>query len=229
MFQETASSIEDRILAACSRAKRPRDSVQVLAVSKGQSLERIRQAYQHGFRDFAENYVQELEQKQALLGDLVDLRWHLIGALQSNKAARVAGRVVSFHALDSLRLAQHLSKAVLGKNLASLDVYVQVNLENEATKGGVSPSDAEVLARDITKLPGLRLIGLMAIPVPEANPERMRPKFQQMRSLAQTLGSIVGLTVPLKLSMGMSDDFEVAIEEGSSCIRLGRALLGERS
>jgi len=215
---EGLAKVEERIRAACERAGRPRDEVELVAVSKLQPSSRIREAYAAGQRVFGENYAQELRDKAEELSSLPGLRWHAIGPLQANKAKYVARSAHAFHALDRLELAKELSKRRTG---TPLRCYLQVNLGQEETKSGVSASEVEALAAEVRALPGLELVGLMSLPPLTDNPEAMRAPFRALKALGQRLG-LPGL------SMGTTADFEVAIEEGATAVRVGTAIFGER-
>jgi pyridoxal phosphate enzyme (YggS family) len=192
--------------------------VQLLAVSKRQPESAIREAYALGLRHFGENYAQELRDKADALSDLRGLRWHAIGPLQTNKAKYVAKVAHAFHALDRLDVAEELSRR---RTFEPLRCYLEVNLGGEASKGGVPPSDVPALAEEVRALPHLTLVGLMALPPLTEDPEQARPPFRALRALAQENG------LP-ELSMGTSSDFEVAIEEGATVVRVGTLLFGER-
>lgn len=218
--QQNLTEISARIEAAARRAGRDPGEVRLLAVSKLQPLELIEEAYSLGVRDFGENYVQELVEKRQKLSHLKDIRWHLIGHLQTNKAKLVVANASFFHALDSVKLAHELAKRArdFGRRDA-LSVFVQINVDQEESKSGVSPDDADRIIDAVQTEPALKFAGLMCIPEPKENPELMRPAFQKLRKLCPPGAS---------LSMGMSEDFEVAIEEGANWVRVGRKLFGER-
>lgn len=207
--------IEARISAACERAERPRASVELVAVSKLHPPEAIRLAHGLGFRAFGENYAQELRDKQVALSDCAGLRWHAIGPVQPKNAKYVARAAHVFHALERLEVAQELSKRRTG---AALECLIEVNVAGEATKAGLAPSEVTALFEQVRELPGLKVIGLTTMP-PQA--EDARPHFRATRALAKSLG------LPA-LSMGTTDDFEVAIEEGATLVRIGTALFGPR-
>ncbi|MCI0572829.1 MAG: YggS family pyridoxal phosphate-dependent enzyme [Myxococcaceae bacterium] len=211
-------AVHARITAACARAGRRPGDVTLLAVSKLKPAQLIREAHALGLRDFGENYAQELRDKAAELADLEGLRWHAIGPLQTNKAKYVAKVAHAFHALDRLEVAQELSRRRTG---APLRCFLEVNVGGEATKGGVAPQEARALFEQVRALPNLELVGLMCLPPPGPTAEASRASFQQLRALAQELG-LPGL------SMGTTGDFEVAIEEGATHVRVGTALFGER-
>lgn len=207
-------SLRDR--AEAIRARVPA-GVTLVAVSKTQPAEAIREAYAAGLRDFGENYAQEWRAKADALADLADLRWHFVGSLQTNKVKLLAGRVAYVHAVDRLELARELSKrwAALGK---TVQVFLEVNTGGEETKGGCAPAEVDALAGAVRGLPGVELAGLMCIPPPEGDP---RPHFRTLRALRDRLGL-------RELSMGMSGDWEAAIEEGATFVRIGTALFGAR-
>lgn len=219
--ESNLSRVREKTERACRRSGRDPETVRLVAVSKLQPVALIEETYRLGVRDFGENYVQELVEKKQALKRLPDLRWHLIGPLQKNKARIAVENADFFHALDSEKLALELCKRLAGRT-RPFPVFLQVNLDAEASKAGVAPKDAPALAAFIRARKELHLEGLMCIPEPRP-PERMRPAFARLRELAGAIGG-----APLALSMGMSEDFEIAIEEGSSWIRVGRAIFGER-
>jgi pyridoxal phosphate enzyme (YggS family) len=225
---EIAANIErvrERISRAAKRTGRHADDVTVVAVSKTFPAEAIRAAYDAGLRHFGENRVQEWESKQRLVADL-DATWHLIGHLQSNKALRAAYLFRRVDSIDDLALAKRLAAAAAaeGKNLP---VLIEVHLGDEATKSGVAVADLPALAEGIAPFAHIDLVGLMTIPPFADDPELARPYFRKLRELRDDVTRRVGRKMPV-LSMGMSHDFEVAIEEGATEIRLGTALFGER-
>ena len=214
-------AIERRISEALQGDSR---AVTVVAVSKSQGPEAIRAAFAAGARDFGESYLQEALAKMAGLGDLA-VRWHFIGHVQTNKARDIAGKFDWVHGVDRLKVAEALSKARPEK-AAPLDVCVQVNISGESTKGGVAPGEAFELAKSVAKLPRLRLRGLMGMASPTADTASQREQF---RILARTRDAIGAQGIALDtLSMGMSDDFEAALREGSTLVRVGTAIFGPR-
>lgn len=224
---ENIAQVRERIAAACRRSGRRPEEVRLVAVSKTVSAERVRQAYEAGLHDLGENRVQETESKRAALSDLA-VTWHLIGHLQTNKA-RLARQL--FHwveSVDSLRVAEKLDEAAAGSG-DRLAVLLQVNLGQEATKFGAGEEELVSLAEQLGRLPTLELRGLMVIPPLFENPEQARPFFRRLRELAAAIASrnLPGVSMQ-DLSMGMSHDFEVAIEEGATIVRVGTAIFGPR-
>jgi pyridoxal phosphate enzyme (YggS family) len=191
--------------------------VTLVAVSKTQPAAAVREAYAAGQRDFGENYAQEWREKADALADLSDLRWHFIGGLQTNKVKYLAGRVAAIHTVDRVELAREISKRFAAKGAAAR-VYLEVNVGGEASKSGCSPDGAPALAEAVRALPAVELVGLMTIPPADEDP---RPHFRALRALRDRLG-VAGL------SMGMSADWRIAIEEGSTCVRIGTAIFGAR-
>jgi hypothetical protein len=210
--------------AAAASAGRNADSVTLLAVSKGQPAELIRAAAAAGLTDIGESYLAEALAKMEALSDL-PLTWHFIGRLQANKTRHVAERFAWVHGLDRLKLAERLA-AQRPYHAPALNVCIQVNLAGEASKGGVPVQDAPALAAAVAALPHLALRGLMCIPPEETDPGRQREWFARLRALGDSL-SARGLVLDT-LSMGMSGDFEAAIQEGATCVRIGTALFGPR-
>jgi pyridoxal phosphate enzyme (YggS family) len=209
------AAVNARIEAACKRAGRKREEVTLVAVSKTFPAEAVTNAIAGGATHIGENKVQEAREKKPLVNG--DARWHLIGHLQSNKAKDAVRTFDVIETVDSLELAQKVANAAgtIGKRQ---EVLLQINIGREAQKSGADPDDAASLARDIAAIDGLSLRGLMAIPPFD---EESRPHFRAMRELQQRIGVA-------ELSMGMSEDFEVAIEEGSTIVRVGRAIFGAR-
>ena len=216
---ERLAQVRARIAAACARAGRDPATVTLVAVSKLKPAASVRAAYAAGQRDFGENYAQELRDKAAELAALPGLRWHAIGPLQTNKVKYVARAASAFHALDRLEVAEELSRRRLE---APLPCYVELNLGAESSKGGLRPEALPQFLERVRALPGLRVEGLMALPPPSEDPEAMRPHFARLRSLARAHG-LGGL------SMGTTLDFEVAVEEGATLVRVDTALFGERT
>lgn len=212
--------VRQRVAAACASSGRDPSSVCLVAVSKAQSCERIRAAYAAGQRCFAENYVQEWSRKAAELSDLVDLRWRFIGHLQSNKAKVAVQLGASVDSVDSLRLAEVLDRQAAATGCV-VEMLLQVNVAGESQKSGCAVAELGAVAVAVAQLPYLRLRGLMTVPPATSDPETSRPHFRRLRELAIDLGLS-------ELSMGMSDDLEVAIAEGATMVRVGTAIFGQR-
>lgn len=208
--------------AAEAAAGRKPGSVGVIAVSKTHAARSIREAYTTGQRDFGENYLQEALAKQAELSDL-DIVWHFIGPIQSNKTRALAAHFDWVHSVDRLKVAERLSEQ-RSPELAPLNLCIQVNVSGEDSKAGVAPEELPDLAVAVARLPGLRLRGLMAIPAPTDDVTQQRAAFGSLREALASL-SIPGLDT---LSMGMSDDLEAAISEGATLVRVGTAIFGPR-
>ena len=220
----------DRLGEAATHANRTPDEIHLIAVSKTVPVEVLRDAYALGLRVFGENRVQEAQEKIAALA-LPDIRWELIGHLQTNKANRAAELFARVQSVDSVRLAEALSTRALALG-KTLPILLEVNVAGEESKSGFALEETLAAARVIANLPGLRPEGLMTIAPLVDNPEEARPVFRVLRELRDRLREAIPLTSDggwPELSMGMSDDFAVAIEEGATLIRLGRALFGARS
>ncbi|MCK8516648.1 YggS family pyridoxal phosphate-dependent enzyme [Methylonatrum kenyense] len=219
-------TVRRRIREAEIAADRGPGSVTLLAVSKMQSVEALRQAVAAGQREFGENYLQEAADKQDQLADLAGLHWHFIGPLQSNKTKAAAARFDWVHSVDRLKLARRLD-AQRPDGLPPLNICLQVNISDESSKAGLSPADTLALAGEIGQFERLRLRGLMAIPAPTDDPEEQRQPFRALRELRDRLNRRWGLQLDT-LSMGMSADLEVAIAEGATIVRVGTDVFGPR-
>ena len=228
---ENLARVRERIDAAAHRAGRRSEDIALMAVSKTFPAERIREAYDMGLRLFGENRVQEFAGKIDSLRDLQDTEWHLIGHLQSNKAAKTVELFDTVDSIDSLRLAQKLNASAqqLGKKLK---VLIEINVGGETAKSGVAPDSRELkeLLSAAAKLEYLEFRGLMTVPPFLEDPQMVRPYFRKLRELRDQIASrrLPQISVN-ELSMGMSHDFEVAIEEGSTCVRVGTAIFGSRT
>ena len=218
--------VTERVAAAARRAGRDPSEVVLVGVTKTVAPQRIREAVDAGLRHLGENRVQEAMAKIEALADMAGITWHLVGHLQSNKARRAAELFSWIHSVDSPDLARRLQLAGQGRS-EPLAVLIQVDLGGEPTKHGVEASRLRDLADEVNACSGLRLRGLMTIPPLCADPEASRPYFSRLRALRDELAS-GGLVLP-DLSMGMSGDLEVAVEEGATLVRVGRSLFGERS
>jgi PLP dependent protein len=228
---ENVSHVRDRISAAARRAGRQPEEVALMAVSKTFPAERIREAYVAGLRLFGENRVQEFAAKTEEVLDLPGVEWHMIGHLQTNKAGKAAELFSAVDSVDSLKLAEKLNAAArdLGKNL---NVLIEINVGGEKAKSGVAPDAAELesLLQSAPRLERLTIRGLMTIPPFIDDPQQARPYFRKLRELRDQIAARNLPAIHMGvLSMGMSHDFEVAIEEGSTCVRVGTAIFGERS
>ena len=227
LVRENLLQIQERIASAAARAKRRTEEITLIGVSKTHPASAIREAYEAGVRHFGENRVQEWEGKRAELGDL-RATWHLVGHLQSNKAGRAAGLFHSVDSVDDLALAQRLDRARGEQaDVQKLRILIEVRVEEEESKSGVKPEEAAPLAVQMSDLSHLELVGLMCIPPFLDDLAKLRPYFQRLRELRDSLAREISRELPV-LSMGMSHDFEVAIEEGATEVRVGTAIFGSR-
>jgi pyridoxal phosphate enzyme (YggS family) len=227
---ENIASIYERIERAARRARRDEREITLMAVTKTVAPERIREAYAAGIRVFGENRVQEFAAKSETLKDLKGADWHLIGHLQSNKAAAAGELFNAIDSVDSLKVVQKLNAAAT-KRGKRLPVLIEINIAGEANKSGFAPGSAQLddLLGSAPDLPYLEIRGLMAVPPFGENPESARTYFRKMRELRDSIRARAFTAMKMNvLSMGMSHDFEVAIEEGSTCVRIGSAIFGER-
>lgn len=226
------SDIRRRLAAACARAGREVADVRLIAVSKTFDADAVAEVAELGQRDFGESYMREALDKIGLAETLTGERlvWHFIGPIQGNKCRALAGAFAWAHGVDRLKIAERLSE-LRAADLPPLDICVQVNVSGEASKGGVAPDEAAPLCAAIARLPQLRLRGLMCIPAPVDDPEDSRAAFRGLRELRDTIrdSGTVDAAIFDQLSMGMSDDFEIAIEEGATMVRVGSALFGARA
>lgn len=221
---ERLAEVQVRIAEATARAGRPPNSVRLVAVSKTKPAEAIRIAYAAGQRDFGENYVQELIDKAKQLEDLPDLRWHFIGSLQRNKAKPATNLSHLIHTVDRDELAVELDKRALALG-KKLNVLLEVNVGDETSKSGVPIDGLKNLLETAQKAQNLNVKGLMAIPPFLDDPEAVRPYFVKLRQLRESFGGVANLP---ELSMGMSHDCAIAIEEGATIVRVGTAIFGSR-
>jgi pyridoxal phosphate enzyme (YggS family) len=226
-IQAALFEVSSRIETAARAAGREPQSVRLIAVSKMQPAEAVREAYAAGQRDFGENYVQELVQKAEALRDLPDLRWHLIGHLQRNKAKQVAALVAMLHTVDSVELGRELAKRRAAAGLDEpLPVLVEVSIAGEAQKHGVAPTQLAELLDGLSALPELRLRGLMCVPPFSEDPAQARPHFDALLRLRDQHGGAQRLP---ELSMGMTHDLEHAVAAGATLVRVGTAIFGARA
>ena len=226
-IRDSLSRVREQIAAAAQRAGRRSEEITLIGVSKTHPAEAIRAAYEAGLRHFGENRVQEWEGKRAALADL-QATWHLVGHLQSNKAARAAGLFHSVDSVDDFGLAQRLERArAEAAGSQKLRVLLEVRVEQEESKSGAKIEEADALAENISRLSCIELAGLMCIPPFLEDAEKVRPYFRRLREVRDLLARELGRDLPV-LSMGMSHDFEVAIEEGATEVRVGTAIFGSR-
>ncbi len=220
------AQIDDRIEKACQRSGRNPDAVKLIAVSKVKPAELVEEAFHAGQKLFGESYVQEFRDKQPLV--TAPVQWHFIGGLQSNKVKYLRGKVAMIHSVDRLSLAEEINRQ-WEKNDDSIDILLQVNVGDEASKSGCAPNDLENLTRAVAQLSHLNICGLMCLPPHADDAEQVRPFFKQLRDLSEQISKLelpgVGMA---ELSMGMSGDFEVAVEEGATLVRIGTAIFGAR-
>ncbi|WP_068824916.1 YggS family pyridoxal phosphate-dependent enzyme [Pseudomonas sp. BMS12] len=218
---ENIAKVRARIREAAQASQRDSAAIGLLAVSKTKPAAAIRDAFASGQRDFGENYLQEALSKQAELSDL-DLIWHFIGPIQSNKTKALAEHFDWVHSVDRLKIAQRLSEQ-RPAHLPPLNICLQVNVSGEASKSGCTPQELPALARTVTQLPHLKLRGLMTIPEPSDDPLLQRAPLAELRRLRDALNLDLDC-----LSMGMSQDLEAAVAEGATWVRIGTALFGSR-
>jgi pyridoxal phosphate enzyme (YggS family) len=228
--RENIAALQEQITAAAKRSGRNPSEVNLMAVTKTHPPQRIREAYAAGLRLFGENRVQEFDSKAAALADLQAAEWHMIGHLQTNKAAKAVDMFAAVDSVDSVKLAEKLDAAAR-KLYRRLPVLIEVNIGGEAAKSGVAPQSPEweALLLAAPRLEALEFRGLMTVPPFTDDPEGARPYFRQLRALRDATAARKLPAVRMEvLSMGMSHDFEVAIEEGSTSVRVGTAIFGER-
>ena len=228
MIADRVAAVRERIARAAARAGRAAGDVTLVAVSKTQPPPAVREAFAAGVRDVGENRVQEAEAKAAALADLgaQGLRWHLVGHLQSNKVKKAASLFAWIHSVDGAPIGRRLDEAAAaaGRDLRAL---VQVELVPEETKSGLDESQLLPALESLRGLAAVKVVGLMALPPYEDDPERTRPHFRRLRTLRDR-AQAEGLLQGAELSMGMSHDLEVAVEEGATLVRVGTAIFGER-
>ena len=227
MLEQNWKETEARILAACLRAGRQREEVTLVAVSKTKPVEMLQEAYDLGARVFGENKVQEITAKYDQLPP--DIRWHMIGHLQRNKVKYIIDKVAMIHSVDSLRLAETISQEAVRKERI-MPILIEVNVAEEESKFGLRTDETISLVEQIAALPNLEIHGLMTIAPFVDDPEENRPVFRTLRELSGKIRSrqIPGVRMDI-LSMGMTNDYEVAIEEGATMVRVGTGIFGERN
>ena len=227
MLKEKLEQVEARIQKACDRAGRDRGEVTLIAVSKTKPAETLREAYDLGVRVFGENKVQELVDKYEALPD--DISWHMIGHLQRNKVKYVIDKAELIHSVDSLRLAETIEKEAKKNNII-VNILIEVNVAREESKFGVMPEELEEIVEKIAGFPHLNVKGLMTIAPNVENPEENRAVFARLRKLSVDIASknVDNMNMSI-LSMGMTNDYEIAIEEGATMVRVGTGIFGERN
>ena len=226
VVRENLEAVQGIIEDACERAGRPGDGVTLIAVSKTKPLELVREAYEAGARDFGENKVQDLLDRIEALPS--DIRWHMIGHLQRNKVKYIVGKVAMIHSVDSLRLAEEISKEAVKKQV-TVSVLVEINVAGEESKFGTTAREAAALVEEIAKLPNMIVKGLMTIAPYVENPEENRLYFAMLRQIyVDIIHKNIDNVCMKELSMGMTGDYETAITEGATYIRIGTGIFGER-
>ena len=227
MVVENLAEVEKHVCEACERAGRSRDEVTLIAVSKTKPVSMIEELLPGGTRDFGENKVQELMEKYEVLPK--EIRWHLIGHLQRNKVKYIVDKAYLIHSVDSLRLAETISEEGVKKGV-TVPILIEVNVAGEESKFGVSPEETEELVRAIAKLPAIQVKGLMTIAPYVENPEDNRVHFSKLKQLSVDINNKNFDNVDMSiLSMGMTNDYEIAVEEGATMVRVGTAIFGERN
>lgn len=226
MISENITQIQTNIKTACQKYKRTFTDVTLISVSKTKPVSMLMEAYNAGSRDFGENKVQELIEKYDIMPK--DIRWHMIGHLQRNKVKYIVDKVFLIHSVDSLKLAEEISKEAQKKNVC-VSILIEVNIAGEDSKFGIKPEEAEQLVRSISVLPAVQIKGLMTIAPYVENPEDNRQYFAQLKQLSVDINhkNIDNVSMNV-LSMGMTGDYEVAIEEGATYVRIGTGIFGER-
>lgn len=224
MIRENMEAVNKRIEKACLTAGRNREAVTLIAVSKTKPVELLRKAYDAGARDFGENKVQELQDKIPQLPG--DIRWHMIGHLQRNKVKYIVDKVYMIHSVDSLRLAEEISREAVKKEV-TVKILLEVNVAEEESKFGTTTEEAASLAEQVAVLPGIQIMGLMTIAPYTENPEENRKYFKKLKQLSVDIEekNIDNVSMNV-LSMGMTGDFEAAVEEGATYVRVGTGIFG---
>lgn len=225
-IRKNMKAVEDIIASECQKAGRKPEDVTLIAVSKTKPVEMLMEAYEYGCRDFGENKVQELLDKYEVMPK--DIRWHMIGHLQRNKVKYIVDKVYLIHSVDSLRLAEEISKEAVKKNVCT-NILVEVNVANEETKFGTTCEEVKQLVQDIAKLPNICVKGLMTIAPFVENAEKNRPIFSKLKKISVDImdENIDNITME-NLSMGMTGDYAVAVSEGATCVRVGTGIFGVR-
>lgn len=225
-IKENIKAVEEIITAECEKCGRERSEVTLIAVSKTKPVAMLQEAYDYGCRDFGENKVQELMDKYEVMPK--DIRWHMIGHLQRNKVKYIVDKVYMIHSVDSLRLAEEISKEAVKKNV-TVKILIEVNVANEDSKFGTTCEEVRQLVRDIAKLPNISIQGLMTIAPFVDDEEKNRCYFQKLKKISvDIMEENVDNIVMETLSMGMTGDYRVAVSEGATCVRVGTGIFGVR-
>lgn len=227
MLKENLTKVEENIQKACDKAGRNRSEVTLIAVSKTKPVEMLQEIYDEGIREFGENKVQEMCEKMEVMPQ--DIKWNMIGHLQTNKVKYIIGKTSLIHSVDSLKLAEEIQKQAV-KHDVTADILVEVNIANEESKFGISKDETIQMVKDIAKLDHLRIKGLMTIAPFVENPEDNRLYFREIKQLSVDIDNqnIDNVSMDI-LSMGMTGDYMVAIEEGATMVRVGTGIFGERN
>ncbi len=227
MLKENLTKVEENIQKACDKTGRKRSEVTLIAVSKTKPVEMLQEIYNEGIREFGENKVQEMCEKMELMPQ--DIKWNMIGHLQTNKVKYIIGKTSLIHSVDSLKLAEEIQKQAV-KHDVTADILVEVNIANEESKFGISKDETIQMVRDIAKLDHLKIKGLMTIAPFVENPEDNRLYFREIKQLSVDINNqnIDNVSMDV-LSMGMTGDYMVAIEEGATMVRVGTGIFGERN
>lgn len=227
MLKENLTKVEENIQKACDKAGRKRSEVTLIAVSKTKPVEMLQEIYDEGIREFGENKVQEMCEKMELMPQ--DIKWNMIGHLQTNKVKYIIGKTSLIHSVDSLKLAEEIQKQAV-KHDVTADILVEVNIANEESKFGISKDETIQMVRNIAKLDHLKIKGLMTIAPFVENPEENRLYFREIKQLSVDINNqnIDNVSMDV-LSMGMTGDYMVAIEEGATMVRVGTGIFGERN
>ncbi len=226
MLKENLEHVEEEILKACKRSGRSRDEVTLISVSKTKPVEIVEEAYSLGVRSFGENKVQELTEKYDALPK--DIHWHMIGHLQRNKIKYIIGKTALIHSVDSIRLAEAIEREAAKRDI-TVDILIEVNVAGEESKFGLKPEELNGFVEDVQKFPHIRVKGLMTIAPYVENPEDNRSVFAHLRKLSVDIEAKNAHNINMSvLSMGMTNDYQVAIEEGATMVRVGTGIFGAR-
>ena len=227
-IKDNLAEVESLISESCSRSERDRSEVTLIAVSKTKPVSMLMEAYDAGIRDFGENKVQELTEKYEQMPK--DIRWHMIGHLQRNKVKYIVDKVAMIHSVDSLSLAEEISRQAVKKGVDNVDILIEVNIGDEESKFGLAPGELPDIVDQIVALPNITVKGLMCVAPFVNDPEENRHYFVQMKQLCVDINAKISDNSSVNvLSMGMTGDYRVAIEEGATMVRVGTGIFGERN